>query len=106
MQPVTPRTYIEEPAAPVRRSWFQKLGTLLFIVVCFEVGVFLLIFPWMEYWDHNSIASLAPWTRDVWDSAYFRGALSGLGLVNIYIALAEVFRWRRPRPDRLKVSVS
>ena len=33
--------------------------------------------------------------RDVWDSSYFRGALSGLGLVNIYISLAEVFRLRR-----------
>jgi len=43
--------------------------------------------------------------RDVWDSAYFRGAVSGLGLINIYIALAEIARFKRPRPDRLKVPV-
>jgi len=105
MQPVTPRTSVEEPAEPARQSWVRKLGTVLLILVCFEAGVFLLTFPWTQYWDHNSIASLAPWMRELWDSAYFRGALSGLGVVNIYIALAETFRLRRPRPDRLKVSV-
>ena len=105
MQSVTPQAFMEEPAAPTRRSWAQKLGTLLLILVCFEVGVFLLVFPWMQYWDHNSIASLTPWMRDVWDSPYFRGALSGLGVVNIFIAVAEAFRLRKPRPDRLKVSV-
>jgi len=105
MQPVTPPVSVADPGAPAPRSWAQRLGTLLFVLVCFEVGAFLLLFPWMEYWDHNSIASLAPWMREIWDSAYFRGALSGLGLVNIYIALAEVFRRRRPRPDRLKIPV-
>ena len=104
MQPVTPPAPVAD-GSPVRRTWVQKLGTLLFVLVSFEVGAFLLLFPWMDYWDHNSIAALAPWMRDVWDSAYFRGALSGLGLVNIYIALAEIFHLRRPRPDRLKVPV-
>ena len=74
-------------------------------MVCFEVGLFLAVFPWMDYWSRNSIASLSPAIRDVWDSAYFRGALSGLGLVNIYISLAEVFRLRKPRADKLKVSL-
>ena len=101
----TPPALVSQRSAPARRSWAQKLGSLLFVLVCFEVGAFLLLFPWMEYWDHNSIAAFAPWVRSVWDSAYFRGALSGLGLVNIYIALAEVLRMLRPRPDRLKVPV-
>jgi hypothetical protein len=96
---------MEEVAEPARAPWYHKLGILLFILVCFEVGVFLVVFPWMNYWGNNSIASLAPWVRAIWDSAYFRGALSGIGLLNIYISLAEVFRLRRPRADRLKVSL-
>jgi len=107
MQPVEPQSSIETPVEPrkTKTAWYQKLGVLLFIIVCFEVGVFLLIFPWMEYWNNNSIASLAPWTREVWDSPFFRGALSGLGVINICISLAEVFRLRRPPPGRMKVSV-
>jgi len=106
MQPVEPQPPIEEPVEqPPRTSWFHKLGVLLFIIVCFEVGVFLLVFPWMDYWETNSIASMAPWVRGFWASPYFRGALSGLGLINIYISLSEVFRLRRPAADRLKVSL-
>jgi len=105
MQPVEPEPPIEELLERGKVSWFHKLASLLFIIVCFEVGVFLLVFPWMDYWGNNSIAALSPWVRSVWESAYFRGALSGLGLVNIYISLAEVFRLRRRPADRLKVSV-
>jgi len=95
---------MEEVVEPARSPWYHKLGILLFILVCFEVGVFLVVFPWMNYWGNNSIASLAPWVRAIWDSAYFRGALSGVGLLNIYISLAEVFRLRRPRADKLPAS--
>jgi hypothetical protein len=105
MQPVGPQPSLEEPAAPIRTSWHQKLATFLFIMVCFEVGLFLTFFPWMEYWDHNSLAAISPMIRALWDSAYFRGALSGLGLVNIYISMAEISRLRKSRTDRLKVSL-
>lgn len=105
MQPVEPQPPLEAPVEPAKTAWYQKLWVLLFIIVCFEVGAFLLIFPWMEYWDNNSIAGLAPWVREVWSSPFFRGALSGLGIINIYISLAEVFRMRRPPPGKLRVSV-
>ena len=30
--------------------------------------------------------------RDLWNNSYVRGAVSGLGLVNVWIAMAEVFQ--------------
>jgi len=105
MQPLAPRTSLDEETQAPSRSWLHRLASRVFILICFYVGVFLIIFPWLRSWDRNSIASFAPWVRDLWDSPYFRGALSGLGLVNVYISLAETLRLRRPRPDRLKVSV-
>ena len=105
MQPAHPQAPVEEFYKPLRPAWPRKLAILLFIIVCFEVGVFLVLFPWMRYWRNNSIATLAPWLLPVWDSPFFRGALSGLGVVNLYISIAEVVRLRRPPADRLKVSV-
>ena len=105
MQPVEPQRPVAELEEPPKLAWYHKLGSLLFIVVCFEVGVFLLVFPWLNYWNNNVIASLAPWVREVWESPFFRGALSGLGVVNMYISLAEVIRLRRPAADRLKESL-
>jgi len=94
--------------AAARHSWYHKLGIFLFVIVCFEVGAFLTVFPWTPQWDSNSVSSLFPFLHDLWASSYFRGALSGLGLLNIYISLGEVARLRRSStsrpPDRLKVS--
>jgi hypothetical protein len=115
MRPVEPRVIDHSDREPdlghlhPRHAWYHKLGIFLFIIVCFEVGAFLTVFPWTPQWDTNSLANLVPMLRDFWTSSYFRGALSGLGLLNIYISLGEVSRLRRPggpRPpaDRLKVS--
>ncbi|HTR37256.1 MAG TPA: hypothetical protein VMH80_15230 [Bryobacteraceae bacterium] len=108
MQPVEPQTHVEVAEAPASHSWIHKLGLLLFIIVCFEVGAFLVVFPWTQQWETNALGGLTPWLHDLWINSYFRGALTGLGLLNIYISLTEVFRLRRPPadrvPDRLKVS--
>jgi hypothetical protein len=95
---------VGEAPVHVKHTWAHKLGVILFVIVCFEVGLFLLIFPWTQQWDGNSLAGLFPWLHDFWSSSYFRGAWSGLGLLNIYISIGELLRLRRPsRPpaDRL-----
>jgi hypothetical protein len=33
--------------------------------------------------------------KPYWDNLYVRGAVSGLGAVNLYISLVEIFRLRR-----------
>ena len=81
------------PDLPHRpRSTTSKLLALLVVVICFETGVFLLIFPWMDAWARNWFASQSAWMMDLFESNYFRGALSGLGAVNIYISFSEMIR--------------
>ena len=81
--------------------WLERASALLYMVFCFEVGVFLLVFPWLDFWERSFFSNLAmnllgrDWEQ-VWDSAWFRGAVSGVGLVNIWISFAEAFRLRRP----------
>lgn len=82
---------VTQPPAP-RRSWSSKVFALCFVVFCFEVGVFLVVFPWLDFWDTNSLSTYAPWLAEIWGDPYFRGALSGLGLANIYISFLEIMR--------------
>jgi len=83
-------------AAPGPR-WFRRLSSVLFVIFCFELGLFLLVYPWTDAWADNyfSVAvpdsALSSW-RALWNNSYVRGAVSGLGLVNLWIAVAEVFR--------------
>jgi hypothetical protein len=75
--------------------WYQKAAAVLYAFFCFEIGVLLILLPWLDVWDHNYFARLAARWPEVWTSPYLRGAVSGLGVVNIAISFIEVFRLRR-----------
>ncbi len=62
----------------------------VYILFCFEVGLFLTVFPWMPLWDDNALLSYIPRVRPVVLSNYFRGAISGLGIVNLLLGALEV----------------
>jgi hypothetical protein len=79
----------------VGHRWYYKLGALLYVFFCFEIGVFLLLFPWLDLWQRNFLSGLAPAWFDFWNSPYLRGAISGLGVLNIGISFSELFRLRR-----------
>ncbi len=105
MSPFEPRDAIragsEEAAAEVETQpespyrWYHKMAAILFITFCMEIGCFLLIFPWTEYWDSNYFSGMLPVAQQVWDNMYLRGAVSGVGLVNLYICFGEILRLRR-----------
>jgi hypothetical protein len=92
--PSTPAAGPIPVETPVWR-WYHKFSAVLLIVLCLEVGLFLLVFPWTEYWQNNYLATLVPQWRRYWLNAYLRGAVSGLGIANLYLSLVEIFRLRR-----------
>jgi hypothetical protein len=75
--------------------WYQKVSAVVFIMFCLEMGMYLLIVPWTDSWDTNYFSGLLPQIRNPWGSLYVRGAVSGLGLANLYISLVEILRLRR-----------
>ena len=79
--------------------WYHKLVGLLFVILCFEVGIFLVAFPWSSYWNVNFFSGLSPAWTQIWISPYVRGAVTGLGVVNLYVSLLEVFRLQRFSAD-------
>jgi len=84
------------PAAPVPiYHWYHKMSAVIFITFCLEIGLFLLIFPWTDYWPANYFSNAIPAWSTYWDNMYVRGAISGLGVVNLYISFIEIFRLRR-----------
>jgi hypothetical protein len=78
-----------------RYRWYQKAAGVCFAALCLAIGLFLLIFPWTEGWDSNYFAGLVPEWRQYWDNLYVRGAVSGVGAVNLWISFLEMFRLKR-----------
>ena len=75
-----------EPVSELTR--FEKLSYVLYVLMSIEVGVFLLVYPWYndgQFWAQNYFVKSVPEWRPVLLSNYFRGAVSGLGVLNLLI---------------------
>lgn len=95
---------MEQPACRCPR-WLQKAFAVFLVMLCTTLGAFLTVYPWMPCepgfpcWDNNYVLNLLTGWSHIWKSPYFRGAISGLGLVNIYVALLEAVELRRFAPS-------
>ena len=95
-----PESVPEGPVMAPRRvsplyRWYHKMWAVLLAAFCLEIGIFLLIFPWTDYWETNYFSQVAPAWHLYWYNGYVRGAVSGIGALNVYIALLEILRLRR-----------
>lgn len=93
-QPETPTSQASQPSLvppPVKpkMGWGRRLEKIVLALFCLEVGGFLLIFPWVHQWGDNYFFTVAENMRPVFMSPYFRGGVSGLGALNIYLAIVE-----------------
>lgn len=65
------------------------MATLLSILSSILVGFILIVVPWTSFWDTNGILGPYPLLRTVVLSAFARGAVTGLGIVNLLLAFHE-----------------
>lgn len=63
----------------------------LFLIALFlEVGFVLIVVPWSSYWDRNYFVQAMPFLRSVITNNFIRGAVSGLGLINVAAGVSEL----------------
>ena len=66
------------------------MAALLSILSSLLVGVALVFAPWSPLWEANWLLQMWPAARSIVLSGFTRGAVSGLGLVNLVLALRDV----------------
>ena len=76
----------------------RKLLNIIYIVFCLELGIFLFILPWASYWSKNYFTNHYPVVLGISRNYFLRGAVSGLGLADIWLALHEI--WQLLHPPR------
>ncbi len=72
---------------------FHKVLLSLFFA---EMGLFLIVFPWIDVWEVNFFAHLSPALTAVLMNYFFRGAVSGLGIINLWLSLSEILNLGKP----------
>jgi len=90
LTPPTPSTVSAKKSPSPKLGWQKRLLRVSLALFIFEVGAFLVIFPWTEDWNLNYFQLVTPALQNLWYQPSFRGALTGLGFVNIYIACLQV----------------
>lgn len=85
-----------------------KLSVIFYIILCLEIGIFLTVLPWwpqgmwgISDWGNNYFLLYAArktgiqGLQAVVASGWVRGAVSGIGLLNLGIAFWEIFNFKR-----------
>jgi len=82
-----------------------RLIVVLLIFLSLEIGVILILFPWINIgvladWGDNYLLALVcekmdtPSLRSFIDSGWVRGAVTGLGILNVLLAFWEMFHFQ------------
>lgn len=85
-----------------------KLSVIFYIILCLEIGIVLTLLPWIPQgtlglsdWGNNYFLLYAArktgsyGLQAVVASGWVRGAVTGVGLLNIGIAFWEIFHFRQ-----------
>jgi hypothetical protein len=85
----------------------SRLSVIFYIILCFEIGVVLTVFPWVPQgwmglsdWGNNYFLLLAArkvgfyGLQSFMASGWVRGAVSGLGILNLGMAFWEILHFR------------
>lgn len=59
---------------------------ILLVLLCFEIGVLLVFIPWSAFWERNYFLNRYPELISYLLNPYARGAVTGLGVLDIVIA--------------------
>ena len=86
-----------------------KLSVIFYIILCLEIGIVLTLLPWipqgtlgvMSDWGNNYFLLYAARKTGMYTlqtvvaSGWMRGAVTGIGLLNIGIAFWEIFHFQQ-----------
>lgn len=96
-EPNGPLLVMPQPQKPTRWELWRS-RTFLAIIVLFwlEIGIILIVAPWTPFWENNSLLLGFPSLREFFMDSFVRGLVSGLGLVDIWMAIAEAVQYHEP----------
>jgi hypothetical protein len=89
--PAGPHPVEEYAEVPV---WLQRLFAGTYVLFCIVVGMWLLALPWVGKWFEEGLVSRWPELQRVLQHGFVRGAVSGLGLVDIWLGVWEAIQYR------------
>ena len=79
---------------------------LVLVAFFLEIGFVLIVIPWSAFWDRNYFAVILPSLHSLITNNFVRGAVSGLGIVNVSVGLTELVALVLTRSAERPASIS
>ncbi len=75
--------------------WLERVELFLRVMLRMYIGLAVCYAPWSRtFWDQNALFLHFPWLADFAANGAVRGIVSGLGLLNLWIAFQDAIRHR------------
>lgn len=76
--------------------WLQRAAMMVYVMFCVILGMYLIVLPWSRWFDSGSITQW-PAAQRILQHGFVRGAVSGLGLIDIWLGLSEAVNYHDRR---------
>jgi hypothetical protein len=86
--------------------WVHRLSLVVLVVFCIELGMLLAILPWTRVWTENSLLVTYPAMGVFLHNNFARGAITGLGLLDVWIGIWEAIHYSDPEQPKAAVHLS
>ena len=73
----------------------DRLSRVVLAFAWFDLGLLILLLPWSHLWESNSLLTHYPGLIPYMFSGYMRGAISGIGLLDMIMAADALLGRRR-----------
>jgi hypothetical protein len=98
-RPTDPPPVEEYTEAPI---WLQRLFVATYVLFCMVLGIWLVALPWSGKWFDDGLVASWPALQNLLQLGFVKGAVTGLGLVDIWIGVLEAVNYH----DRVPVQPS
>ncbi len=94
-------TNLDDPPSPQQTEqdaelpiWLQRAFLVVYVLFCIGLGLLLVELPWSRIWFDDGPMMHWPALRHLLQHGFVRGAVSGLGIIDIWIGIMEAVHYR------------
>ena len=76
--------------------WGARIALIIEVMIWLELGMILIFVPWKRAWTDNSLILNYPQLRELLGMNFVRGAVTGIGLLDLWIGISRAVYYKDP----------
>ncbi|HEY1498118.1 MAG TPA: hypothetical protein VGF88_00945 [Acidobacteriaceae bacterium] len=92
--PASPTATPGPPEQHNASHWLHRTDLFLRVIVRLYIGIILVFLPWTHVWAYNRFFLYYAPVSHFMESGALRGLVSGLGFLNLWIAISEAIHYK------------